>query len=65
MSILLRQLARRVVQRVAADPRMREKLVDLGRGAAHEAGRISAEDDLAYAAGRAVRRVMNKLQNGS
>jgi hypothetical protein len=44
---------------------MREKLVDLGRGAAHEAGRISAEDDLAYAAGRAVRRVMNKLQNGS
>jgi hypothetical protein len=65
MTMLLRQLARRVVQRVAADPQMREKLVDLGRGVAHEAGRISAEDDLAYAAGRAVRRALDLLQKKS
>ncbi len=63
MSILFRQLTRYVTQKVASDPRAREMATKAARGVIEEAKQIVKEDDRAYAAGRAVRRALNKLQN--
>lgn len=63
MSILFRQLTRYVTQKVASDPRAREMATKAARGVLEEAKQIVKEDDRAYAAGRAVRRALNKLQN--
>ena len=63
MSVLLRQIARYVAQRVASDPQARENVVKGARGVVEEAKRIAKEDDRAYAAGRAFRRALNKLQS--
>ena len=62
MSMLLRQVARYVAQRVASDPQARENVVKAARGVVEEAKRIAKEDDRAYAAGRAFRRALDKLQ---
>jgi hypothetical protein len=62
MSMLLRQVARYVAQRVASDPQARENVVKAARGVVEEAKRIAKEDDRAYAAGRAFRRALEKLQ---
>ncbi len=63
MSVLLRQIARYVAQRAAADPAVRQKVVKAARGVVEEAKQIAKEDDRAYAAGRAVRRALDKLQS--
>ncbi len=62
-SVLLRQVARYVTQRVASDPGAREKVVKAARGVVEEAKRIAKEDDRAYAAGRAFRRALDKLRS--
>jgi hypothetical protein len=61
MSVLLRQIARYVTKRVASDPRARENVVRAARSVVEEAKRIAKEDDRAYAAGRALRRALDKL----
>lgn len=61
--MLFRQFARHLVQKVAADPAMREKATRVAAGVVKEAKDIAAKDDRAYAAGKAVRRALNKLNN--
>ena len=63
MSIFLRQLARFVAQKAAADPRTREKMVDVTRTVVKEARQIAKQDDSAFAAGKAVRKVFENFQN--
>jgi hypothetical protein len=64
MSLLLRQIARYVAQKAASDPRAREIALRAAQGAADEAKNIARQDDRAYAAGRAVRQAMKRLNNG-
>ncbi len=63
MSMLLRQIARYVAQKVASNPETREKLVKAARGVVEETKQIAKEDDRAYAAGRAFRRALDRLRN--
>ena len=62
MSFLLRHIARYATQKLAADPRAREKAVKAARVVVDEARQIAREEDRARAAGRAFRRVMNRMQ---
>ena len=62
MSFLLRHIARYATQKLAADPRAREKAVKAARVVVDEARQIAREEDRARAAGRALRRVMNRMQ---
>lgn len=63
MSILLRQFARHMVQKIAADPAAREKAARVAQGVAKEAKHIAGKQNRAYEAGRAVRRALNKLKD--
>ncbi len=63
MSLLLRQIARYVAQKAASDPQARDKAVSVARGVVAEAKQIAKQDDRAYAAGRALRRALDKLQS--
>jgi len=65
MTPFLRQIARYAAQKLASDPRVREKAGQAARAAVEEAKAISRQEDKARAAGRAVRRALNKLQGGS
>ena len=62
MSFLLRNIARYAVQKLASDPRAKEKAAKAARVVAGEAREIARGEDRARAAGRALRRAMNKLQ---
>ena len=62
MSLLLKNLARHVVRKVAAHPRSRELAAEAAQKAADEIRQIARDEDPAYAAGRSVRRMMNALQ---
>ncbi len=62
MSLLLKNLARQVVQRVAAHPKSKELAAQAAQHAADEIKQIAKDKDPAYAAGRSVRRLMNALQ---
>ncbi len=61
MSFLLRHISRYAAQKLASDPRVREKAAEVARGVVDEARHIAREKDKARAAGRVVRRLMNKL----
>jgi len=63
MPLPLHKIARYVAQKAASDPEAREKAVKIARGVVDQAKQIAKEDDRAYAAGRAVRRALDKLQN--
>ena len=63
MSILLRQLARYVVQKAASDPEVREKMVKAARGVVAEIKQVAKEDNRAHAAGKALRRTYEKLRS--
>ncbi len=63
MSVLLRQIARYVAQKAASDPHARDKAVSVARGVVTEAKQIAKQEDRAYAAGRALRRALDKLQS--
>ncbi len=62
MSIFLRQIARYAAQKLASDPRLRQQAATAARVVVDEARQIAAKEDKARAAGRAVRRALNKLQ---
>ena len=62
MSFLLRHIARYAAQKLASDPRAREKAAGVARVVVGEARQIARGEDRARAAGRALRRAMNKLQ---
>ncbi len=65
MSLILRNMARYAAQKLASDPRMRETATKAARVVVDEAKEIARKDDKAFAAGRAVRRAMNKLKDRS
>ncbi len=62
MSFLLRHIARYAAQKLASDPRAREKAAKAARVVVGEAGQIARGEDRARAAGRVLHRAMNKLQ---
>ena len=62
MSFLLRHIARYATQKPASDPRAREKAAKAARVVVDEARQIARGEDRARAAGRALRRVMNRMQ---
>jgi hypothetical protein len=62
MSFLLRNIARYAVQKLASDPRAKEKAAKAARVVVGEAKQIARGEDRARAAGRALRRAMKKLQ---
>lgn len=62
MSFLLRTIARYAAQRLAADPRVREKAARVTQAAIDEGKRIAREENRAYAAGQAIGRTLNKLR---
>ena len=59
--MIIRRLAQLAVQRIAQDPELRAKAADTARAAYDEARRVAQEEDRARAAGRALRRALNKL----
>ncbi len=63
MSFLLHRIARYAAQKLASDPRAREKAAKAARVIVGEARQIARGEDRARAAGRALRRAMNKLQS--
>ncbi len=63
MSFLLRNIARYAAQKRASDPRAREKAAKAARVVVDEARQIARREDKARAAGRALRRAVNKLQD--
>jgi mevalonate kinase len=63
MSILLRQLVRYVAQKAASDPEVRTKVIRATSDVVEQAKQIVKEDDRARAAGKALRRVLDRLQN--
>ncbi len=62
MAFLLRHIARYAAQKIASNPQGRETAAEAARLAVDEAKQIARRKDKAYAAGRALRRAMNKLQ---
>ncbi len=62
MSFLLRHIARYAAQKLASDPRVRENAAKAARVVVGEAKQIARGQDRARAAGRALRRALNKLQ---
>ncbi len=60
MSFFLRHIARYAAQ--ASDPRAREKAAKVAHVVGGEARQIARAENRARAAGRALRRAMNKLQ---
>ena len=62
MCFLLRHVARYATQKLASDPRAREKAAKAARVVVDEARQIASGEDRARAAGRAFRRIMNKMQ---
>ena len=62
MSFLLRNLARYAAQKLASNPQVKETAAKAGRVVVDEAKEIAGKEDKAFAAGRAVRRAMNKMQ---
>jgi len=61
MSPIVRRLAQLAAQRLAQDPALRAKAADTARAALDEARKVVREEDRARAAGRALRRALNKL----
>ena len=62
MSLLFRHIARYATQKLAADSRVRETAARAAHVVVDEAKQIAREEEKARAAGRAFRRVMNKMQ---
>jgi hypothetical protein len=62
MSLFLRHIARYAAQKLTSDPRAREKAAKAARVVVGEAKQIARGEDRARAAGRALRRAINKVQ---
>jgi hypothetical protein len=63
MSFLLRHIARYAAQKLASDPQARDKAVKAARAVVGKAKQIANGEGRAHAAGRALRRAINKLQD--
>jgi hypothetical protein len=63
MALLLRRAFRYAAQKVASDPHAREKAIEAARVIADEVKVIARDEDRARAAGRSVRRFLNRLQD--
>ena len=63
MAFLLRHIARFAAKKIASDPMAREQATRAARGLAREVKQIATDEDPAKAAGRAMRRALNKLNN--
>ncbi len=50
-------------QRIASDPRARERAIEVARAVAQETKLIVKDDDRARAAGRSFRRALNMLRD--
>ena len=61
MSFVLRNLARYAAQKLASNPQVKEAAAKAAHVAVDEVREIAGNEDKARAAGRAVRRAMNKL----
>ena len=61
----LKYLARMAVRRLASDPRTREKAKAIARTFADEVQKADQDKGRAYAAGRAVRRTIKRLQGNT
>jgi hypothetical protein len=62
MAFFLRHIARYAAQKIASNPQAREAAAKAARVVVDEAKLIAREKEKARAAGRAVRRALNKLQ---
>ena len=62
MAFLLRHIVRYAAQKIASNPHARETAAKAARVVVDEARQIAGREDKARAAGRAVRRAINKLQ---
>jgi len=62
MSFFLRHIGRYAAQKLASNPKAREKAAKVANEVVKEAKQIAREEDKARAAGQAVRRAMKKLQ---
>ena len=62
MTFLLRHIARYAAQKLASDPKARETAAKAARVVVGEAKKITRGEYRARAAGRALRRAMNKLR---
>ena len=64
MSFLLRHIARYATQKLAADPRVREKAVKAARVVVDEARQIARGEDRARAAGIPVPQANSRISSG-
>jgi hypothetical protein len=62
MSLLLRNIAKYMVQKLASDPRTKERAAKAARVVVGEAKQIARGEDKARAAGRALRRAMKRFE---
>jgi hypothetical protein len=60
---LLRQIIRYAARKAASDPEARDKAIRVARHIAEEATEVARQENRAYAAGRAFRRVMEKSRD--
>ena len=65
MSVLFRQFARYALRKAAANPQVQAKAAEAARFAVEEAKEVARDEDRPRAAGRAVRRALDKLQGGN
>jgi predicted transcriptional regulator len=65
MANLLRNAARFAVRKLASDPAMRAKANGIAREIVTEAKQVYRDPDRPYAAGRAVRRALDRLRESN
>ena len=63
MSLLVRHIARYVIQRAASNPERREKAIKAAQSVVKNVEQVAKADDRAHAAGRAFRKALNTLQS--
>ncbi len=60
MPFFVRQIVQTIVTKVASDPELREKATNVARELVEEGKQITKEEDRAYAAGKAFKRMVKK-----
>jgi hypothetical protein len=63
MAFLLRHIVKFAARKIAADPVARDQATRAARGVAREVKQIAKDEDPAKAAGRAMRRALDKLNS--
>ena len=60
---ILRQIVYYLAQKAAANPEAREKVMKAARGVIQKTQQIAKDNDRAYAAGRAVRKALDRMKS--